>query len=229
MTSLGDRFSKSHKLPQKPQAAEGKGDFWGSSGWQWPLSLSQGGLGDQDLAGQVLQVRRLRRVQLDVVLGQDFEDGPQPQPPLLLGDAVPEGTGTGWGHPWGGIPGFIPLSRGGEGRDGEGHALEIRLLAQLSDGLEHQAALAHPQQARRVSRVGKDPAWEEHGNVWEPPGGELGIPGVLQGHGGKGGNVWESSGMGEHLGGEFGNVWDPPGAGVGNVWDAPGGEKPVGG
>lgn len=194
MTSPGDRFSKSHKLPQKPQAAEGKGDFWGSSGWQWPLSLSQGGLGDQDLAGQVLQVRRLRRVQLDVVLGQDFEDGPQPQPPLLLGDAV----------------------------------LEIRLLAQLGDGLEHQAALAHPQQARRVCRVGKDPPWQEHGTF----GNLLGASWEYLGSSRDMGEGWEYLGIfrdGRAPGREFGSVWDPPGAGVGNVWDAPGGEKPVGG
>lgn len=74
----------------------------------------------------------------------------------------------------------------------EGHALEIRLLAQLSDGLEHQAALAHPQQARRVGRVGKDPAWEGHGNVWEPPGGELGIFGIHQGCAREG---WECLGI----------------------------------
>lgn len=74
----------------------------------------------------------------------------------------------------------------------EGHALEIRLLAQLGDGLEHQAALAHPQQARRVSRVGKDPAWEGHGNVWEPPGGEFGMFGIHQGCAREG---WECLGI----------------------------------
>lgn len=160
--SLGDHFSK---IPKRLWA---KGIFGVPQDWQWPLSLSQGGLRDQHLAGQVLQVRRLRCVQLNVVLGQDFEDGPQPQPPLLLGDAVPEGEqdtdrlGTSPGRDPR-IPGFFPSSWGGEGRDREGHALKIRLLAQLGDGLEHQAALAHPQQAGRVSSVGKDPAWRDTG------------------------------------------------------------------
>lgn len=126
-------------------------------------------------------MRRLRRVQLNVVLGQDFEDGPQPQPPLILRDAVPEGTGQGQAGdiPGAGSQALCPLPRVGKGGPRERHALEIRVLAQLSDGLEHQAALAHPQQARRVSRVGKDPPWEGHGNGWEPPGRELGMVGIL--------------------------------------------------
>lgn len=114
---LGDRFSKSHKIPKRLWE---RGIFGVPQGWRWPLFLSQGGLGDQDLASQVLQVRCIRCVQLNVVLGQDFEDGPQPQPPLLLGDAVPEGRdrdrlGTSLGRDPRLCPTLLGWGRGGQG------------------------------------------------------------------------------------------------------------------
>lgn len=46
----------------------------------------------------VLHECLLRGVQLDVVLGQDLQDGAQLQPPLFLGDAVPGRGGEGEGQ-----------------------------------------------------------------------------------------------------------------------------------
>lgn len=52
--------------------------------------------------------------------------------------------------------GLRGLGGGGEG----GHLLEIRLLLELGDGLEDEAALAHAQQTGRIGRVGEDPTCE---------------------------------------------------------------------
>lgn len=143
-------------------------------------------------------MRRLRRVQLDVVLGQDFEDGPQPQPPLLLGDAVPEGTrGQGQlGTSPGRIPGFVPPSRGGKGREGrDTHSKSVcwrssamgwntRLRLRIPSRHAESAVLAKIRPGRGIGMFGNllEASWEclgtfrdvrgEVGNVWGPPGGE---------------------------------------------------------
>lgn len=56
-----------------------------------------------------------------------------------------------WG--WGTVSGQGGWIKGG-------HLLEVRLLLELGDGLEDEAALAHAQQTRRVGRVGEDPTCE---------------------------------------------------------------------
>lgn len=149
---LGDR-----ELLLEP-ARRGAGCGAGAAGGS-RAPASDGGL--EDLAVDVLQVGFLRGVQLDVVLGQDLEDGPQLQPPLLLGDAVPAEPGR-----WVWVSGV-----GGWGKTpkvGVGHLLEVRLLLELGDGLEDEAALAHAQQTGRVGGVGEDAAWVCVGNCYGP-------------------------------------------------------------
>lgn len=229
--SLGDHFSK---IPKRLWA---KGIFGVPQGWQWPLSLSQGGLRDQHLAGQVLQVRRLRRVQLNVVLGQDFEDGPQPQPPLLLGDAVPEGgqdtdrLGTSPGRD----PRLCPTFRG---RDREGTRTRNPSAGAARRWAGTPGCACASPAGRQSQQCWQRSGLEGHGNVWEPPGrwerkgGSVGESSGMGEHGeGEGGNVQDAPGarvgnVWDRPGARVGNVWDPPGGNVGNVWDAPGRENP---
>ena len=54
-----------------------------------------------------LQLAGIRHLEADLVLGQDLHEGPQFQPPLLLGDPVPVGgdqAELGWGPPGGPPP-----------------------------------------------------------------------------------------------------------------------------
>ena len=88
-----------------------------------------------------LQLAGIRHLEADLVLGQDLHEGPQLQPPLLLGDPVPVG-GTR-------LSGVGLTQRASPAPDLR-HLLEVCLLLQLRHGLEQQCSLADSQHTHRV-------------------------------------------------------------------------------
>lgn len=89
-----------------------------------------------------LQLARVRHLEAGLVLGQDLHEGPQLQPPLLLGDPVPVGGG-GAAEQGLGPPPSRPPSRSLP--QGPVHLHEVRLLLQLGHGLEEQVSFAYSQ------------------------------------------------------------------------------------
>lgn len=123
-------------------------------------------------------MRFLRRVQLDVVLGQDFEDGAKPQPPLLLGEAVPGGESAA------SLGGSTPGPVGGFWGAGGGTYSKSVCSLRSARGWKTRLRLRMPSRQAESAVLAKiRPAGGGGGQTqcfWGPPGGER-TPQNLQG------------------------------------------------